>query len=237
MTEKSKRVAVFIDAENISHEYAERILSEASNYGDVIIKRIYADWSKPHTKSWKEKVPMLSLKPEQNFAAVSGKNSSDISLMVDVLTSFFERQIDIFCLASSDSDYTRLVQELKEREKKVVGFGKTQTAAPAYVNTFSEFIYLDKVDKKSSQQATKDELLPPVQLSALREIVENLIEHHGKALYGSIGTEMKNKFSDFIPKNYGYKTLSDLMSKNLKQIGNYKITREEFEVYLTSNNS
>jgi len=231
MGENSKRVAVFIDAENISHEYAEKILSEASNYGDVIIKRIYADWSKPHTKSWKEKIPGLSLKPEQNFAAVSGKNSSDISLMVDVLTCFFERQIDIFCLASSDSDYTRLVQELKEREKKVVGFGKAQTVQ-AFVNTFSEFIYLDKVDKKSSHNAPKDELLPPAQLLALREITENLIEQHGKALYGTIGTEMKNKFSDFLPKNYGYKTLSDLMNKNLKAIGNYDIKREEFEVYL-----
>ena len=234
MIEESKKVAVFIDAENIPHEYAERILSEASNYGDVIIKRIYADWSKmPQLKQWKEKSLSLALRGDQQFAAVNGKNTSDIALVVDVLTNFYEKRIDVFCLASSDSDYTRLVQELKERQKTVVGFGMKQTT-PAFVKSFSEFIYLDKDNVKESKQAEKEECLPSEQLTALKDIIENLIDTKGKALYASIGMEMKNKFSDFIPKNYGYRTLGDLIKKSLAQIGRYETKSEGPGAYLIS---
>jgi len=224
--EENKRVAVFIDAENISHEYAEKILSEVSNYGDVTVKRVYGDWSRmPQMKQWKDKTLSLALVPMQHFAAVSGKNTGDISLIVDVLTCLFEKSIDVFCLASSDSDYVRLVQELKERQKMVVGFGMEKSVATVFVNSFSEFIYLDKVGPKASKQAAK-ELLPPEKLLILREIVENLIEHAGKAFYGSIGAEMRNKSSDFIPKNYGFKNLSEMLGKTLGELGRYEIVGE-----------
>lgn len=212
--QENNRVAVFIDAENISAENAERILQEASNYGDVIVKRVFADWSNPQMKTWKDKVQQLSLRAEQQFAAVKGKNASDISLIVGVLTTMFEKRIDVFCLVSSDSDFIRLVQELREREKLVIGFGMKQTV-PAFVNSFSEFIYLDK---KSD--------LPKDKLDALREIIDGLLERFGKAYYGLIGTEMKNKFADFLPKNYGSRSMKDFMEKNVHAIGNYKIQIE-----------
>jgi uncharacterized protein (TIGR00288 family) len=212
--EINKKVAVFIDAENISAEHAEKILGEASNYGDVIIKRVFADWSNQQMKTWKDTTIKFSLKPEQQFTPVKGKNASDISLIVSVLTTLFEKEIDVFCLCSSDSDFIRLVQELREREKLVVGFGTEQTV-PAFVNSFSEFIYLEKI-------AAKANCLPKEKLTALKDTIENLISQHGKASYSSIGTEMKNKFADFIPKNYGCKNLSEFFKKHLPEIGKYK---------------
>ena len=174
---------------------------------------------------WCSKTKQLSLKPEQQFAPVKGKNASDISLIVSVLTALFEKTIDVFCLCSSDSDFIRLVQELREREKLVIGFGMKQTIS-AFVNSFSEFIYLDK-DEKDNNKIQSDDNIPKDKLNALKEVVESLIERYGKALYGSIGTEMKNKFSDFIPKNYGCKTMGDFIKKHLQKIGNYKIVTEK----------
>jgi uncharacterized LabA/DUF88 family protein len=223
---ENARVAVFIDAENISAEYAEKILLEAAGYGDVIIKRIFADWSSPQMQSWKAKVPHLSLVAEQQFAAVKGKNASDISLIVSVLTSLFEKNIDVFCLVSSDSDFTRLVQELREREKLVIGFGMQKTAVPAFVNSFSEYVYLDKPEKaetKANSRISPLDALPREKLDALREIIDRLIERSGRALYGLIGIEMKNKFADFIPKNYGCKTMRLFIEKYLPAIGNFRV--------------
>ena len=40
---KVMKVAVQIDAENISWKYAKRIFDEASNLGVVVCKRIYGD--------------------------------------------------------------------------------------------------------------------------------------------------------------------------------------------------
>lgn len=229
---ENNRVAVFIDAENISAKYAERLLAEAANYGDVIVRRVFADWSCPNVAAWKEIVNKHSLIAEQQFSAVKGKNSSDISLIINALVVLFEKNIDVFCLASSDSDFTRLVQELREREKTVVGLGLKQTAA-SYVNAFSEYIYLDNSDEKEDKRAavkrsgaaaaSAEVKLDESRRAALKEIIDNLIENDGWALYARIATEMKNKYSDFVPKNYNCRSLKELIGKVIDSIGDYEI--------------
>jgi len=227
---ENKRVAVFIDAENISAKYAARLIEEAANYGDVIVRRVFADWSSPNVQAWKETVAKHSLIAEQQFSAVKGKNSGDISLIINAMVVLFEKDIDVFCLASSDSDFTRLVQELREREKTVVGFGLKQTAQ-AFVNAFSEFIYLDNSDSAAEKERTDEQkkarkpqsILDESRRIALKEIIEKLIEEDGWALYARIGMEMKNKFADFVPKNYDCRSMKELIGKVIGSIGDYKI--------------
>lgn len=229
---ENNRVAVFIDAENISAKYADRLIEEAANYGDVIVRRVFADWSSSNVQAWKEVVSRHSLLAEQQFSAVKGKNSSDISLIINAMVVLYEKDIDVFCLASSDSDFTRLVQELREREKLVVGFGLKQTAQ-AFVNAFSEFIYLDSTSD-SAVDAVKETAVPVanaknepvldvVRSQALKEIIDKLIEEDGWALYARIAMEMKNKFSDFVPKNYNCRSLKELIGKVIDSIGSYEI--------------
>jgi hypothetical protein len=43
--ENTKRLAVLIDADNVSHRMIEAILSEVAKYGLLTSKRIYGDWS------------------------------------------------------------------------------------------------------------------------------------------------------------------------------------------------
>lgn len=224
---ENKRVAVFIDAENISAKYASRLIEEAANYGDVIVRRVFADWSSPNVQAWKEVVSLHSLIAEQQFSAVKGKNSGDISLIINAMIVLFEKDIDVFCLASSDSDFTRLVQELREREKTVVGFGLKQTAQ-AFVNAFSEFIYLDSSAEKEKCvekriESKNGELLDESRRVALKEIIDKLIEEDGWALYARIGMEMKNKFADFVPKNYNCRSMKELIGKVIGSIGSYEI--------------
>lgn len=226
---ENKKVAVFIDAENISAKYAARLIEEAANYGDVIVRRVFADWSSPNVLAWKETVARHSLIAEQQFSAVKGKNSGDISLIINAMVVLFEKDIDVFCLASSDSDFTRLVQELREREKTVVGFGLKQTAQ-AFVNAFSEFIYLDNSDAAEKEKtetrkepAKPDSILDESRRTALKEIIEKLIEDDGWALYARIGMEMKNKFADFVPKNYGCRSMKELIGRVIGSIGDYEI--------------
>ncbi|MEG1612703.1 MAG: NYN domain-containing protein [Clostridia bacterium] len=231
---ENNRVAVFIDAENISAKLADKLFEEASNYGDVIVKRVFADWSKTHVQQWREAVSKHSLIAEQQFSAVRGKNSSDISLIIDVLVTLFERNIDVFCLASSDSDFTRLVQELRERQKTVIGFGLKQTVQE-FVNAFSEFVYLDEkqVVEEIEPKPTQGQVVSPIKetkkllnkerMTALTEILDRLIEANGKAFYSLIAAEMKNKYSDFIPKNYGCKSMKEFMNKVMENNKKYKI--------------
>lgn len=81
----SRKLAVLIDAENVSYRYAKLILDEASAIGTVICKRIYADWSLPSNSSWKKTVLDYSIQPVQQFSSASGKNSSDSVLIIDAM--------------------------------------------------------------------------------------------------------------------------------------------------------
>ncbi|MFT5915699.1 MAG: hypothetical protein ACJAWV_001018 [Flammeovirgaceae bacterium] len=44
---KDEKLAVLIDADNVSHANVQEMLDEIAKYGNPTIKRIYADWTKP----------------------------------------------------------------------------------------------------------------------------------------------------------------------------------------------
>jgi hypothetical protein len=179
-------------------------------------------------QAWKDVVSRHSLLAEQQFSAVKGKNSGDISLIINAMIVLFERDIDVFCLASSDSDFTRLVQVLREREKTVIGLGLKQTAQ-AFVNAFSEFIYLDSEANKDSKPTPEKKKDKPQfgieedRLIALKEVIDKLIEEDGWALFARVAMEMKNKFSDFVPRNYNCRSLKELILKIQPMLSNYDI--------------
>lgn len=236
---KNTNVAVFIDAENVGAGNAKQIFDEASNYGDIIVKRIFADWSKTALKSWRDEINRYSITAEQQFGIVSKKNCSDIALIIQTMVVLFEKDVDVFCLVSGDSDFTRLVQELRERNKTVIGMGG-RNVNPAFVNAFSEYVYLDngesapqsekkKTGKKTVQPLPdKTEIAERKKKEDLVKIIERLIDdNNGKAYYARISSEMKQKHADFIPKNYECNSFKKLMEKILPSLKKYESFTEE----------
>ena len=149
--EKVTNVAVLIDAENVGAQNAKQIFDEASNYGNVMVKRIFADWSKASVRAWKEEVNRYSMTAVQQFEVQARKNTTDICLIIQALLILFEKDVDVFCIAAGDSDYTRLVRELRERNKAVIGSGG-RNVNQSFVNAFNEFIYFDEGEEKASNR-------------------------------------------------------------------------------------
>lgn len=56
------RFALLIDADNVSAKYIKPILDELSKYGNVTYKRIYGDWTKSNSASWKEELLQILLR-------------------------------------------------------------------------------------------------------------------------------------------------------------------------------
>lgn len=237
--EKINNVAVLIDAENVPSSSAKQIFDEASNYGNIVVKRIFADWSKAAVKGWKEEVNRFSMTAEQQFEVQPRKNTIDIALIIQALVILFEKDIDVFIIAAGDSDYTRLVRELRERDKTVIGLGG-RNVNQSFVNAFNEFIYLDanaevKADKvrgrkEKSQPAEKappapvqEEMLDNKRKSDLHNIIDRMIDNSGKAYYSQISSEMKQKYSDFVPKNFGCNSFKKLMEKLTPYLKKYSI--------------
>lgn len=250
MDKYNKRVAVLIDAENVSSTNAKQIFDTMSSYGEVTIKQIFADWSNPQVAPWKKEIENFSIVANHQFAFVKGKNTSDLSLVIQAMIILYEKDVDTFCIVSSDSDLTRLVQELRERNKLVIGMGG-RNSIKSFVNAFSEFIYLGETEHivldnlpkfeeapklvtnhnnlpqaKPANKAKHKPVLEQDKLETMREIIERLIDESGRALYAQIATEMKNKYSDFVPKNYNAKSLKYLMEKLLPGLKHYAVYEE-----------
>ena len=98
MEDKEKRVAVLIDAENVSSKYIEIILNEAISLGNIIIKRIYGDWTNLTMSSWKSVILNNSVQPIQQYSNVTGKNSSDSALIIDAMDLLYQGRLDVFRL-------------------------------------------------------------------------------------------------------------------------------------------
>lgn len=138
----NKVIALMIDAENISPKYIEIILDEVSLSGTPAYKRIYGDWTSPDMAGWKKVLLENSLTPIQQFSYTQGKNASDSAMIIDAMDVLYTKNVDGFCLVSSDSDFTRLASRLRESRMFVIGMGesKTPTAFKAACDTFK---YLD----------------------------------------------------------------------------------------------
>ena len=52
--EQERKIAVLIDADNVSPKYLKYILDEIAGHGAATYKRIYGDWTSPQLCSWKE---------------------------------------------------------------------------------------------------------------------------------------------------------------------------------------
>lgn len=137
-----RRLAMLIDADNAQPSVIEGLLAEVAKYGVASVKRIYGDFTSTRMTQWKQALLKHSISPVQQFAYTSGKNATDSSLIIDAMDLLYTQRFDGFCLVSSDSDFTRLAQRLREEGLTVYGFGERKTP-DAFVQACDKFIYTE----------------------------------------------------------------------------------------------
>ncbi len=140
--EGQQRLAVLIDADNAQPSVIAGLLAEVAKYGVSSVKRIYGDFTSTQQSQWKKELLRHSISPVQQFAYTSGKNATDSSLIIDAMDLMYTGRFDGFCLVSSDSDFTRLAQRLREEGLTVYGFGERKTP-DAFVKACDKFIYTE----------------------------------------------------------------------------------------------
>jgi len=143
--ERSPSLAVLIDADNTSARYAKVIFDEiAAKFGEANVRRIYGDFSGTRLGGWDKAIQSLAILQHQQRNNTTGKNAADIALVIDAMDLLHKGKLDGFCLISSDSDFTRLAQRLREDDLKVYGFGERKTPE-AFRSACNQFIYVDNL--------------------------------------------------------------------------------------------
>ena len=96
----------------------------------------------------------MAIKAVQQFDYVSGKNASDIALVIDTVDLLHKNIYDAFVIVSSDSDYTPLAIRLHESGVYVIGVGEKKTPI-SFKNSCDEFLLLENISTASDK--TQDE--------------------------------------------------------------------------------
>ncbi|OSZ71905.1 hypothetical protein CAP39_00485 [Sphingomonas sp. IBVSS1] len=137
------RLAVLIDGENVPAKDAGALFTQVNTLGIPIIKRVYGDFTKPGVKDWPKAISEFGGKAEQNGHTSSGKNASDIALVVDAMDFLHKRSVDGFCIVTADGDFTSFAKRAREEGFKVYCFAHS-TAAKALKAACDGFFPLTK---------------------------------------------------------------------------------------------
>ena len=124
------RLAVPIDAENASPRHAGAVFAAAGRFGEATVRRIYGDFSNGRLASWNAPIRRYSIVTCHQPAHARGKNAADIALVIDAMDAMYRERLDGWCLVTSDSEFIRLAQRLREGGFEVYGFGECKTPQP-----------------------------------------------------------------------------------------------------------
>ncbi|HWA49957.1 MAG TPA: NYN domain-containing protein [Dongiaceae bacterium] len=225
---RSPRLAVLIDADNTSAKIADRLFEEIAHLGEASVRRIYGDFTRTALRGWTDILAKHAIIAHQQFAYVTGKNASDIALVIDAMDLMHSGRFEGFCLVSSDSDFTRLAARIREQGLDVFGFGERKTPE-SFRQACRRFIYTENL-LVGPQAAQRGEAAPAparqapsAALPILQKVIATMESEDGWVGLGQLGQRLANFASDFDPRTYGCAKLSDLVRKS----GGFEIDSSE----------
>lgn len=231
-------LCVLIDFDNIAKGSRQEGLGEfdiklvmrrLKDIGRVLIARAYCDWdrwSRHRTALAEQGITMVEL-----VATGHGdKNRGDIALVCDAMELAYTRQfVDTFVILSGDSDFTPLVQRLKELNRSVIGIGTRGSTSRLLANVCDEFFFYDSLVKQRRQPErpreeeeeeedrsgrVPDKLKLEDAYALLIETLENHARDEAGPVHASIvKTSMKRKLSTFNEHEMGFRTFARFVER------------------------
>ncbi len=256
MSSEKMQFAVLIDADNISSKYAVTIFEELEKYGLTSYRRIYGNWSRGN--GWSENLLLEhSIMPVQQFSYTTGKNATDMAMVIDAMDILYKNKVQGFCLVTSDSDFTRLAMRLREENMFVLGMGESKTPL-ALTRACNKFIHLNLVAEQNMEEIAMGEgavlggrnteekharvsdsgssCNAPAEeqnvtsISDVRQVILTLINENGgrQVDLAWVGNRLNDKFTDFDVRNYGYYKLSTMIDQELPDLHVKKVSNQYY---------
>lgn len=217
-----QKIVLVIDADNTQISKLEAVVQEISTHGRIVVKRAYGNWKKEILKNWEKELKRLAIKPEQQFDYVTGKNATDMALVIDTMDLMHRNIYDAFVIVASDSDYTPLAIKLHESGVFVIGVGERKTPT-AFRNACDEFIFLENLDDKLRKEKVVEEEIDEeededisIDIGEIHRLLKIASDKYqdddGYVNVSSAGTYIKRAKPDFDSRTYGYLKLPQLIA-------------------------
>jgi uncharacterized LabA/DUF88 family protein len=189
MSENPRRFALFIDGDNVPVPLVPHVLERLNKYRRPIVRKVFL--SKPSGTQWEKVIHAYSLEPVWVPSNISGKNASDIALVIDAIELLYQQpDITGYCILSSDSDFTRLATYLVGKNKFVLGIGEAKTPK-SFVQACSKFVYIRELLQPKNNALQASEQSGDSAFKTLLQAYENCSQDaNGRVPLTSIGMEM-----------------------------------------------
>lgn len=214
---KDRTIALLIDSDNVSSKYFSIILDELSQYGKVTYRRLYGDFTNSKANGWKTALLEYSIEQIQQIAFTTGKNATDSKMIIDAMDILYKGNVDCFCLATSDSDFTNLAMRFRNDNIVVIGAGEQKTPS-SFRKACDIFIPIDELMKADDAPAQKESETKQSTASktktatdkkrdaiikTAKQIITEGAEADGWMHFSTFMNEIWRKENDFNPKLYG----------------------------------
>lgn len=124
-----RNTEVLIDGENMSYKKADLIMKAAASQGVLYEGRVYGRQKDKRTKGWTEKARKHGIEDIRLYGGPQ-KNKVDNKIKKDANRIIVNnKNVDIFVIATSDSDYIETIENLRMHGKRVVVVGSKQAPA------------------------------------------------------------------------------------------------------------
>ncbi len=170
---EEERIGLFIDYENLAIgarddlgiQFDFRPIADAlAERGRVVVRRAYADWSsfqKDRQMLADNQVELIEIPQRRGRVR---KNAADIKMAVDAVELAFERDyVTAFVICTGDSDFTPLVQKLRELNKRVLGVGLQASTSAMLPPACDEFLFYERLGGVELPQRKKPKKKKPAE--------------------------------------------------------------------------
>lgn len=202
MENGSRLLAMLIDGDNAQASLINGVLEESAKYGTVITRRVYGDFRSSHLSQWSDCLQAYAIEPVHCVPNSTGKNATDIRLVIDAMDSLHEGVTGGFVIVSSDGDYTALATKMHDRGKFVLGAG-SQTTPKAFQNACDRFfdtsVLSPETGKNKKARGTNNH---PKWVKQAVEAIEGVQQDDGWATLSAVGVHLRKTDPSWDPRKF-----------------------------------
>ena len=207
MAEKGvKRIAVFIDAENVSANYADTLFAEIEKRGRIDFCRAFGNFSTGLLSTWQEKIKERNFSIFQQDAVSNFKNAADIALVIGAMDLLHWKRADVFYVVSKDGDFTPLAKRIRKAGCSVIGVGP-KGGSVAFQKACDEYLLLECEQQRGPKSAPIKKYIMPLQ--KVNKVLDRLTAQNGWFALTDVGRELTKIGVNY--REYGHKTLPEAL--------------------------
>ena len=217
---QSQSLAVLIDADNTSARHAHAIFKEIVKLGEANVRRIYGDFSGTRLAGWNKEIQSLAILQHQQRSNTTGKNASDIALVIDAMDLMHKGKLDGFC-PSVPTAISPVWPSVSGRTDWWSTASASARCREAFRSACNRFIYVDNLmedgaDRENGEAASPAAAKKEPPSKAVKIIVRAIedSDDDGWANLSGVGSRIVGAAPDFDARTYGCPNLSALVAKS-----------------------